>query len=217
MATTALARPRQPPGAFKMSGSMQMKGPLRVESAKLPRVAGRHSDIGTPLLPNSSMDQRPVAAGGLVQFRSGRRRMKNKVLYSAIAGTVGLLGCAGENIKAALPCNAGVCKVVVRVTDCMAVNGISVSEPKLYVDKPKESKTIIWEFETNGYFFPPNGIIIGKDPAGELHDLKVAPKGKSVKIENKHQQSNYEIYYSVNVMMDGGISCIPLDPTIFNM
>jgi hypothetical protein len=42
-----------------------MKGPLRVESAKLPRVAGRHSDIGTPLLPISSIDRRQGRFGSI--------------------------------------------------------------------------------------------------------------------------------------------------------
>jgi hypothetical protein len=143
--------------------------------------------------------------------------MKKKVLYSAVAVAVGLLGSAlglaAESAKAASPCTAGVCKVAVKITDCTAVGGVSVSPDPLLVDKPNN---IVWEFVTPGYMFPPNGIIIGHDPKGELGKPVVAPKGKKVTVHNKHKETNYKIYYAVNVTKNDGTRCIPLDPWINN-
>ena len=116
-------------------------------------------------------------------------------------------------MQQALPCNGGVCKVAVTIADCAAVGGLSVKPDPLRVP---ETNNIEWEFATNGYLFPQNGIIIGPDPRGELDKPVVAPNGKKVTVHNRHKETNYKIYYAVNVMKDDGTPCIPLDPWIFN-
>jgi hypothetical protein len=140
--------------------------------------------------------------------------MKNKVLYSAIAGAVGLLGCAGANMMAASPCTPGKCTVVVTVTDCTRRGGVSVDQDPVNVF---QANNIDWEFATRGYKFPANGIVIGDDPEGQIGTPVVAPNGKKVTVHDKHTKVNYSIYYAVNVMTDAGIFCIPLDPLIANM
>jgi len=139
--------------------------------------------------------------------------MTKKAMYSAIAAAVGMLGCAGAGTKAALPCNEGVCKVAVTISDCTAQRGVSVSPDPVLVDAPNK---IEWEFATDGYSFPQNGIIIGPDPKGELGKPVVAPNGKKVTVHDKHRETNYSIYYAVNVMKNDGTPCIPLDPFINN-
>ena len=135
-------------------------------------------------------------------------------LFFALAAAMGLLGCAGGGMKLASPCNGGVCQVVVTVTDCIAVGGVSVSHDPLPV---REMNNIEWVFAAaNGYSFPPNGIIIGPDPKRELDKPNVLPNGKKVIVKNKHSQTNYKIYYAVNVTKDDGTPCIPLDPWIVN-
>jgi hypothetical protein len=143
--------------------------------------------------------------------------MKTKVLYSAIAVAVGLLGSAlgfaAESAKAASPCNAGTCPVNVTITNCTAVGGVSVLPDPLPVD---QTNKIEWKFATPGYKFPKNGIIIGDDPAGELDKPVVAPNGKKVTVHDKYKKTDYKIYYAVNVMKDDGTPCVPLDPIIYN-
>jgi hypothetical protein len=155
-----------------------------------------------------------VAEGESVRLDFGRCKMTKKMLYSAIAAAVGILGCAGAGTRAALPCNEGVCKVAVTIINCTAPRGVSVSLDPLPVDAPNN---IVWEFATDGYSFPQNGVIIGPDPAGELGKPVVAPNGKKVTVHDKHNKTNYSIYYAVNVMKDDGTPCIPLDPWINNM
>lgn len=139
--------------------------------------------------------------------------MTRKVLFSAIAAAVGLLGCAGAGMQQASPCTGGICKVTVTVTNCAAVGGLSVKPDPLTV---RESNNIEWEFATNGYLFPQNGIIIGADPKGELDKPVVISGRKKVTVHNRHKETNYRIYYAVNVMKDDGTPCIPLDPMIEN-
>ena len=139
--------------------------------------------------------------------------MNKKVRFSAIAAAMGLLGCAATGMKQASPCNPGVCKVLVTIADCTAVGGVSVDPDPRLVD---QSNVIQWDFATDGYSFPPNGIIVGSDPKGELDKPKVTPNGKRVTVNNRHTQTNYRIYYAVNVMKDDGTPCIPLDPWIVN-
>ena len=140
--------------------------------------------------------------------------MTRNFLYSAIAVAVGLSGCAAVSNTAASPCTSGVCKVAVTITNCTAVGGVSVFPDPLPVEAPHK---IEWEFATNGYSFPPNGIIIGPDPAGELDIPVVAPNGKKVTVRDKRNKTNYRIYYAVNVMKNDGTPCIPLDPWIHNL
>lgn len=142
--------------------------------------------------------------------------MTRKVLFSAIAAAVGLLGCAGASTKATLPCTPGICKVAVTITDCAAKGGVSVDPKTLDVPDRNNPKNIEWEFATDGYSFPQNGIIIGSDPKGELDKPVVARNGKKVTVHDKHKETNYKIYYAVNVMKDDGTPCIPLDPWIVN-
>ena len=139
--------------------------------------------------------------------------MNKKVRFSAIAAAMGLLGCAGAGMQLASPCNGGVCKVSVTITDCTAVGGVSVDYDSLFLKAPNN---IEWGFATPGYSFPSNGIVIGSDPKGELDKPKVASNGKKVTVHDKHTQTNYRIYYAVNVMRDDGTPCIPLDPWIVN-
>jgi hypothetical protein len=139
--------------------------------------------------------------------------MTRKVLLSSIAAAVGLLGCVGVGMRQGSPCNAGVCKVAVTITDCTAVGGVSVNPDPLPV---RGSNDIEWEFATANYSFPQNGIIIGSDPKGELDKPKLVSNGKKVTVHNKHRETNYKIYYAVNVMKDDGTPCIPLDPWIYN-
>lgn len=145
--------------------------------------------------------------------------MTRMILFSAIAAAVGLLGCAGAGttgagIKAALPCNPGLCIVAVTITDCAAEDGVSVDRPMIDVF---ESQNIQWDIVTNGYSFvrsgKQNGIVI-KDYYGQFG----APQhvsNKRITVQDHHTHSGPN-YYVVYVMKDDGTRCVPLDPWINN-
>lgn len=139
--------------------------------------------------------------------------MTRMVLYSAIAAAVGLSGCAGGTKEAALPCNQGVCKVAVTITNCAASGGVSVEPVTLRVD---QTNNIEWEFATGGYLFAQNGIVIGVDPKGELDPPVLAPNRKKITVHDHHKETNYWIYYAVNVTKEDGTPCVSLDPWIYN-
>ena len=136
--------------------------------------------------------------------------MTSKVLFSAIAATVGLLGCAGAGTKYASPCNNGVCKVAVTITDCGTKGGVAVNPDPISVPG---ANNIEWDIATPGYSFPQNGIEI-KDFYGQFGSPQLNPTGSKITIHNKNT-NKVPVYYAVNVMR-GATPCVPLDPWIYN-
>ena len=140
--------------------------------------------------------------------------MTRKVLFSAIAAAVGLLGCAGASKEAALHCNQGVCKVAVTITDCAAKGGVSVAPDPLAVSG---SNNIEWDIATPGYSFvnssTQNGIVI-QDFYKQFGRYQQTSKKAKVHNGNTNQ---IPVYYAVYVMKDDGTPCVPLDPWINNL
>jgi len=120
-------------------------------------------------------------------------------------------------IATADPCNSGVCKVDVTVSDCTVKTGFTVSEPLLKVGAPNR---IEWTLVTSGYSFVSDGIDIKKND-GVFEDPKVMGGGKKFSWYDRHNSApsyapkDYD--YLINVVKDNGsVTCGHFDPRISN-
>ena len=139
--------------------------------------------------------------------------MTRKILFSAIAVAVGLLGCAGAGTKYASPCNGGVCNVSVTIADCAAKGGVAVDRDTISV---RGSNNIEWDIVTPGYSFVNSSTQIGiviQDFFKQFSQYHQT--SKKVKVHDGNTDKG-PVYYAVYVMKDDGTPCVPLDPWIFN-
>ena len=140
--------------------------------------------------------------------------MKRVAIVVAVAG-VCLGACApmptggGGGITAS-PCNNGVCKVSVDVTNCV----ITLNPDPLYVSG---ANNIFWElnFMSSLYRFPDDGIKL-KTPSSEFDGPE--SQGSKFKLHDKNTKAG-SYPYAVKVqrwVMFQWTDCPPLDPTIVN-
>lgn len=194
-----------------------MKGPLRVESAKLPRAAGRHSDIGTPLLPIASMDRRQ----GAVRFHptSGRNLMKYSAILVGVSALASALSACGD-MPAKVDQRAQL--TTCGEPDCVAVN-VAIVDMKIqapdYTYTYKNHELIVWTIITPGpYTFPDNGIVFLTNGVFICHPHQGGGKTFTCK-KNGHLLDHYK--YTVNVNAGSNplppLPLKPLDPWIYNL
>jgi|ERR1035438_7551400 hypothetical protein len=128
-----------------------------------------------------------------------------------MAACLALTACQNWQSFAAQPCNGGVCKVSIVITDCTTSTGFMVPDTLDVTD----AKNIQWDI-TGPYSFTRNGIDI--PTGGSVFDGKNAGAKKFI-WHDKHNESSLPVKYkyTVNVVPDSGpASCIALDPFINN-
>ena len=108
----------------------------------------------------------------------------------------------------ASPCNSGVCKIDVTVTDCGAAGGISVNRPLLSMSKKGSSTVIHCTIVTPGYVFAAGGIRF--DPANANFQRLPGGQPNVIRMTNTKAALG-DFYYWVEVA-----NCVPLDPWIRN-
>jgi hypothetical protein len=138
--------------------------------------------------------------------------MSNKQWVCAPLISLGLLGCATTLDPRVGGCSSGVCKVDVKVVDCI----ITLEPYELTVPLPRGPKKIHWDIVSADYIFAANGIVI-KVPDGEFDTPDLSPNAKKFKWNNKHSKAgNY--HYGVTVIKVGvdPKQCPTLDPLIAN-
>lgn len=138
---------------------------------------------------------------------------KSYVWRIGMAACLTLTGCTDKQVSPAQPCNAGVCKVSIVITDCTQASGFKVRPDPLTVSGPNN---IEWTI-TGDYKFTDDGIVI--PTGGSVFDGKEKQSDKKFKWHDKHNETTLPVdyKYTVNVVpTSGAASCIALDPVISN-
>jgi hypothetical protein len=107
------------------------------------------------------------------------------------------------------PCNNGICKVDVTVSDCSA-GTYSVSHDPIPVPAPNN---IEWTLITNGYKFGKDSIVINGQ--GFTDRPGVNGNGKKYTVHDDHSVKG-TFKYSIKVYTDSGSACKLWDPRIVN-
>ncbi len=144
------------------------------------------------------------------------KRNVSRFGLALMTGCVSLLvaGCSSPAAirPAATPCNGGVCQAKVTVSWCWA-GWISVDPDPIPVPSPNN---IEWTFDTDGFSFPQNGIVIDPPATGFSPNPGVSGNGKKFTVHDAHSTTGM-VKYTVRVVRDSdGAECRAKDPLINN-
>jgi len=139
--------------------------------------------------------------------------MVPRVLAAAVLITFTSIAC-GQT----LPCNSGVCKLDVTVTDagCADPNNIKVVPDPLLVKKGEPNR-IEWTIQTKDYtWVPAPGGITGL-PNPPFHDPHVTGNGRKYDLKDDNTETNPTDHkYAIHLVDPKGKPCAVKDPIIRN-
>ena len=145
-----------------------------------------------------------------------KNALRNGILsVSALLAGIVLQGCGttsstpvggfGAPTAPPWPCSPGICRIEVKVVDCVADGGITVDPPFVEVTVARNMR---WVIVTPGYEFAPNGVEFS--PPHAQFVTQPSPDSAQFRIRNLKTQLG-DFYYYINV--DG---CRRVDPWIRN-
>jgi hypothetical protein len=140
----------------------------------------------------------------------------------AFGALLALAACATQQhpIADSSPCNGGVCKVTVEVTDCTQRSGFTVTPRDLPVTAPNR---IEWMLLSDGYRFSTRVLPIDikwNDKA--VFDQPTPQGAKKFSWRDRHTDAGHDFspksyFYAINVVKeDGSVQCGEYDPWISN-